>query len=275
MRARSGGPRWWLAALAGGAAVIGLGWAVDDGSRPGPGLAAQGKADVVVVASPAVDEGRDKGSARPQFVVECRQPATQTAGDYHVFGPPLSECNQAGDRSQYAIPAVGGEWAPTQAAATYRPGPGVDAAWIRPMPAGLELTAVGEWRCGSLRATPGPEACSGNATATFEVRFPDCWDGVSLTRPDGAHALPSSEGRCPASHPVHIPQLVVTASYPSSAGGGLSTRPGDPVGSPAEAPARGHFTNGWDPEKLRTEVAACLHRQVTCGLASPHPAVDR
>ena len=41
------------------------------------------------------------------------------------------------------------------------------------------------------------------------IRFPTCWDGVNLDSPDHqSHvAYPTSGNRCPASHPVTVPQV--------------------------------------------------------------------
>ncbi|KAH7409705.1 hypothetical protein BKA64DRAFT_693482 [Cadophora sp. MPI-SDFR-AT-0126] len=52
------------------------------------------------------------------------------------------------------------------------------------------------------------EFCAGGIRTT--VTFPTCWDGVNLDSPDHQSHVVYSDipGKCPDSHPVHLPQLM-------------------------------------------------------------------
>jgi hypothetical protein len=223
--------------------------------------------DVVTSGAAASTSSGHQRLGVPQFVVECHDPAPTSSG--LVFGAQTGACDQVLDGSTYTVPSLPTTVAgtPVAAAAIYRPGPGVDPTVIQTMPTGLDILATGSWSCGTNTARPAG-ACPAGRPATFVARFPDCWDGLRLARPAGDHMRPSVDGGCPPTHPVHVPQLVLVASYPPFVGGGLVEVP---LG--AEAPTHARFTNGWDPAKLGTEVVTCLHRQVTCGLVDRHLAV--
>jgi hypothetical protein len=96
------------------------------------------------------------------------------------------------------------------------------------------------------------------------VSFPDCWDGDHVDSADhDSHVTRSQDGRCPRSHPVAIPQLLLAITYPVTGPGHDLT-----LSSGSVLSAHADFFNAWDREKLRTEVSACLRRGITCGVAS-------
>ncbi|HZM32726.1 MAG TPA: DUF1996 domain-containing protein [Acidimicrobiales bacterium] len=189
-------------------------------------------------------------------------------------------CDQQLDRAAYWAPALldgGAPVTPTGAIAYYRPGVDVDPASVEPYPFGLAMLAgephaeegqpldVVAWSCGtgSERHTAPPE-CPRGRPLRLAVAFPDCWDGRNLDSPDHrAHVARSERGRCPESHPVAVPQLLLTVSYPvAGPGHDLALASGPLTGGHAD------FLNAWDPDKLRTEVESCLQRGLTCGVAS-------
>ena len=73
-----------------------------------------------------------------------------------------------------------------------------------------------QWDCGGGGpATAHIHACPGTPEASLHVSviFPSCWDGRHL---DSANhkshmAYPRRHGRCPANHPVSLPQLTCCA----------------------------------------------------------------
>ncbi|MGL5818501.1 MAG: DUF1996 domain-containing protein [Phycicoccus sp.] len=111
----------------------------------------------------------------------------------------------------------------------------------------------------------------GDRGVTMKIQFPDCWDGRNLYRPDQGHvafstfSLASGNFRCPASHPVSIPQIRVNAHYPqlrdasgvrlSTATGGLDTVHAD-------------VFNGWEPAALRQVVDG-----LNTGRGNPLPGI--
>ena len=166
---------------------------------------------------------------------------------------------------------------PSSIAAYYRAAPGVPARTVRAFPFGLALIAgdatattrqrgdaVG-WVCGSstiLSDTP-PE-CLASAPLHLVVTFQDCWDGEHLDAVDHrSHVAYSARGACPASHPVHVPQLTMSVAFPIS-GSGHDFR----LASGTVYSAHADFLNAWDPAGLEREVDACIRHNVVCELAS-------
>lgn len=189
-------------------------------------------------------------------------------------------CDQQLDLASYWAPALLDDRevvVPTGSVAYYRPGVGIDPTTVRPYPYGLKVLAgdpvadepqsldVVAWSCGtgSERAAT-PPTCPEGRPLRMAISFPDCWDGERLDSPDHVgHMARSEDGACPDSHPVPVPQLLFTISYPvtgddhdlSLASGSLLTGHAD-------------FFNAWDEDKLQKEVELCLWRGLTCGVVS-------
>jgi hypothetical protein len=117
------------------------------------------------------------------------------------------------------------------------------------------------WSCGSgARRDDAPPACSTDATPRVWVTFPDCWDGGLLTTSGSGRHVRRSEGGCPDTHPVAVPQLTLAIDYPAVDPAGLSPSSGDLATMHAD------FWNVWDQDKLADEVAMCLNLDLVCGL---------
>lgn len=207
--------------------------------------------------------------------------------DYDAFTGGDTTCEQQGDTASY--------WAPVllldardplpaaRAVAYYRAGPGVEPASVAPYPPGLMLVAgdagaiepqplsVVAWSCGTggLREATPPD-CTGAPSLRMIVTFPDCWNGVDTASsdwsdPEQRHAVYSSKGVCPGSHPVAIPQLQLAIDYPPVPADrldGLALSSGDILSGHAD------FWNTWRQDKLEREVAMCLHRDLVCNVSS-------
>jgi hypothetical protein len=242
----------------------------------------------------------------PQFVVRCDlshvlpddpivYPGQAGASHLHVFfgnraadadatyasmvGAETS-CEQRRDTAAYWAPALlldGRLVEPLHAVAYYRPGQGIDPTAVRAYPPDLRMIAgdpsatapqplsVVSWSCGSAsERSVEPPACPAQRGLRLNVTFPDCWDGEHLdVEGHRDHLRYSREGRCPATHPVPVPQLTLTIAYPVSGEvSGLALTSGGVWSGHAD------FVNTWDQDKLETEVASCLHRQVVCGVTS-------
>jgi Domain of unknown function (DUF1996) len=189
-------------------------------------------------------------------------------------------CEQKLDRASYWAPALldrGRMVEPMGAAAYYRPGVGVDPRAVEPYPFGLMMIGGDQgasrpqpldrvaWACGtgSERHTT-PPSCPRGQPLRLLVSFPDCWDGEHLDSDDHmSHMARSTDGTCPAWHPVAVPQLLLSIGYPVTGGGhDLSLASGSLLTGHAD------FFNGWDERKLATEVSSCIHQNVTCGVVS-------
>ena len=189
-------------------------------------------------------------------------------------------CEQQQDTASYWAPALldnGQLIEPVKSVAYYRAGVGVDPATVVAFPPGLMMiagdalateaqpTSVVAWSCGSggMRQEL-PPSCPDDRGLRIDITFPDCWDGKNLdVAGHRTHMHYSSNGKCPSSHPVSVPQLIFAVAYPvhgdasklQLASGGLMTGHAD-------------FINAWDQEKLEEEVALCIGRDIVCGVTS-------
>jgi hypothetical protein len=154
---------------------------------------------------------------------------------------------------------------------------------VQPFPPGLAMVA------GNARATSGqslsvvyfdcggggpqyasiPQCPSGYSTSLHaEIIFPSCWDGTQLNSPDHtsnmAYANPDT-GACPADHPVSLPEVDFSISYPDIAGGPqyeLSSQLSSPSHSPYTM--HGDFFAAWDPQVQNALVGGCLNAGQSC-----------
>lgn len=96
------------------------------------------------------------------------------------------------------------------------------------------------------------------------MTFPECWDGRSLDGAKQTNAVYDVGGRCPADHPVRIPQLVLHVGYPTSSADGLELSTGPDTRGSTDT---GHadFMNGWEDERMAADTAACIVPRVRCG----------
>ncbi len=189
-------------------------------------------------------------------------------------------CEKPADTAAYWQPTLydhGAVVEPTGIAAYYRAAPGVDPLDVETMPVGLAMIAGDQtaaepqdgeatgWVCGSrTRITDEPPECPASAPLRLMLTFHDCWDGEHLDSADHqSHVAYSDAGRCPASHPVHIPQVTVSVMFPISGPGHDLTLASGNIYS-----AHGDFLNAWEPDGLLREIEQCIHRDVVCNLAS-------
>jgi Domain of unknown function (DUF1996) len=242
----------------------------------------------------------------PQFVVECAyshsgpndpivhpnhsgrshlhqffgNTTTDAASTVESLADGGTTCDQHLDLASYWAPALldhGAEVVPLTAVAYYRPGVGVDPATVEPYPYGLKMLGgdqvatrpqpldIVAWSCGTGSArSAAPPTCPEGRPLRVAISFPDCWDGDNLDSPDHVtHVARSEGGACPDSHPNAVPQLLLTITYPvTGTGHDLSLASGSVLTGHAD------FLNAWDEDKLRTEVTSCIHRGLTCGVAS-------
>lgn len=176
-----------------------------------------------------------------------------------------SSCGDSGDSSAYWVPTLfagGRPLRPLAGVAYYvrrTSGP------VQSIPAGLKLIAgdqrarklqslgVAGWGCGGLDATPrfaSIPSCGPDRSLHFRVTFPNCWNGDDLDSADHKrHVTYSAGGRCPGSHPVAIPTIVLIFLYPS-------TEHGRPLQASGRFGAHGDFINGWEQETLARLVRA-------------------
>lgn len=94
----------------------------------------------------------------------------------------------------------------------------------------------------------------------LHIRFPECWDGRNLDSADHkSHMAYATRARCPATHPVEVPQITQIYRYPTRGGEGFS------LASGGQLTAHADFVNAWKPGALRKLVDDCLNALVHCG----------
>ena len=213
-----------------------------------------------------------------------------TTTDAHSTGRSLrrgrGNCSIRADRAAYWTPSLyrGAEAIrPTRATAWYLKGGA--GRGIRAFPRRLRMIAgdaqatrpqraqIVNWSCAdespaaSAAQTAGgriPSCAYGGVR--LRVSFPSCWDGRRRDSPDHKSHMAyrvwdreTASMRCPRSHPVAVPALILDVEYP--------LRDGDDV-----TLASGHvntvhadFFNGWRQRALRRLTRRCLARSRPCG----------
>jgi len=138
---------------------------------------------------------------------------------------------------------------------------------VRAFPAGLKMiggnaaaraaqgTQVTSWSCGrrSTVSTTIPTCARGSLR--LQVNFPNCWDGSRLDSPDHKlHMTYSTDGVCPASHPVEVPALTLVIHYAITGGNGTELSSGGQFSGHAD------FVNAWNQATLQALVDRYLNR---------------
>lgn len=140
---------------------------------------------------------------------------------------------------------------------------------VEPFPAGLKVIAgnaaaqsaqserVTFWSCGRARSSTVPTCLGGRRSSLrLHVNFPNCWDGNRLDSADHkSHLAYSSDGTCPASHPVEVPALSLVVYY------GIVGGPDAELSSGGQFSGHADFVNAWDQEKLARLVDRYLNRR--------------
>lgn len=226
---------------------------------------------------PIVHPGRPGASHLHAFFGSSATDADSTPEDLLVA--PTS-CDDARDTAAYWVPVLvdaGDVVAPTFAVAYYRAGLGVDPGTVQAFPHGLVMVAgdpgatqpqpvsVVAWSCGhGARREVLPPDCPEGASLRLDVTFPDCWDGRATDVPGHRdHMRYSRAGDCPRTHPVAVPQLVVSAVYPVF--GDASTMR---LASGSLMTGHADFVNAWDQAALEREVDLCIRQQNVCRISS-------
>lgn len=201
-------------------------------------------------------------------------------------------CTTTADASAYWTPVVyqdGHALTPSRTLLYWRTPSGI-ASSTSAMPSGISLiagnetatapqsTSVVDWTCTGTAGKPSrqrsdvPQDCPAGSQLRLVITFPNCWDGHTLDGRDQAAAVYATTSGCPASHPVHIPQIVLHVAYPTTSGAGITLSTGPDTQGP---PVTGHadFVNGWNQQRMTADAAACDTAQVRCGPVSGADAV--
>lgn len=208
-----------------------------------------------------------------------------------------TNCSTSADSSAYWTPVLFQNGKPMQPKATliYWRAPSTSAAAVKTMPAGITMIAGNEgatspqnarvigWTCSGndkMKLQSAPADCAAGSYLRLVATFPNCWDGHTLdgsTQQNVVYA--DAQGKCPASHPVQVPQVVVHVNYPTSSAAGLTLSIG-PTQQGSIVTGHADFMSGWNQQIMDRNVAACIATQTRCGpvtgaAATPQGGKDR
>jgi hypothetical protein len=94
---------------------------------------------------------------------------------------------------------------------------------------------------------------------SLRINYPSCWDGIHLDSPDHqSHVAYTVRGRCPATHPVPIPQLVTFTQYLTPGGEGLRLSSGPWYTFHQD------FWNVWDEDQMSNLIERCIYTESNC-----------
>jgi Domain of unknown function (DUF1996) len=161
--------------------------------------------------------------------------------------------------------------------AYYRRAGGVDGDKIQPFPKGLRMltgdpkatspqsTQVVSWRCHGNTAPNVSHipSCGPDEFLQAEISFPDCWDGKNLDSANHRSHMASSQGeqgKCPASHPVKVPQVLFEISFKMSYVQGAQYE----LSSGGQYSMHADFFAAWDDRFQSALVNSCLNAYEFC-----------
>jgi hypothetical protein len=192
-------------------------------------------------------------------------------------------CTPAEDLSAYWIPSLlqNGTVVDPAGVTVYYGSRLADPSRTQPFPPGFRMiagdaklqvpSAGNQFWCAGPGGETGRSAdgnwpvCAPTADLTYQLVFPDCWDGVHLDSPNHKdHVGPTGpDGTCASGRfPVTIPSLSFVIDYPvhgSSAGFALA--------SGMASSMHGDFMNAWQPQALAARVRNCVDQGVKCNSA--------
>lgn len=121
-----------------------------------------------------------------------------------------------------------------------------------PMARKAQPKSIVSWSCGgvgSSRRFALVQACTEDETLELRVQFPSCWNGKNADSPNHKrHMAYAKAGRCPSTHPVAVPTLIIVLLYPPI--------PRTAAPSSGRFAAHADFMNGWDQNALERLVAS-------------------
>jgi uncharacterized protein DUF1996/carbohydrate binding protein with CBM6 domain len=194
-----------------------------------------------------------------------------------------SSCQPGEDRSAYWVPELteNGKKVDPHGVTVYYGSRLKDPTKTVPFPQGFRMIvgdakrqvatpkgAPGQFWCAGNGGETGRSAdgnwpvCAKTAELTYQLTFPDCWDGVHLDSPDHkSHVGPTgNDGTCASGKfPVAIPSLSFVIGYPSS-----GSTAGFKLSSGNASSMHGDAFFAWDDEALGSRVKNCIVQKAKC-----------
>ena len=198
--------------------------------------------------------------------------STDSDSTYESMTAAATTCGLLGDTGGYWSPSlIAPNGAVVQAKtmfAYYRNNP-VRYGTTTPFPRDFRLIAGGlgtfpnsGWSCekDASNMVQSPPYCGTTGMLVLHVRFPSCWDGVNTDSADHrSHVVYHQSGKCPASHPVKVPEVFLHVRFPRGMSGS-----GYKLSDGTLAP-HADFWNTWRQDALEGLVRRCLNVGINCG----------
>lgn len=191
------------------------------------------------------------------------------------------------NRSSYWVPTLlnnGVPMVPTSSIFSYKAGFGVPeaSAKVRKIPGGLRMIAGSastttlqtdaqvSWGCENHHVGDHPQIvdCAVGDSLQMVVAFPQCWNGTDLDSPDHrSHMAYPSQGACPATHPVLLPQVTFQVRWlrtPELDVAALRLASDCQPSLPGGYSVHASWFEGWDPSIRDTFVQRCINPGLEC-----------
>jgi hypothetical protein len=166
------------------------------------------------------------------------------------------------DKAGYWMPTLrwnGQILKPDRAVFYYRAG-GKDHKKVKPFEGGLKMITDShiKWRCGRRNDSDrAPKRCSNNVLGV-RFTFPDCSNGKLDSHNHMSHMAYAErihgEIRCPHSHPIPVPVLVMNVTFPLPTSQGPAR-----LASGRASTAHADFFNTWVQGELKRLVSHCIN----------------
>jgi hypothetical protein len=174
-------------------------------------------------------------------------------------------CTAFGDRSSYWVPTLfedGKEVTPSAMAVYITVPDGVNSNSVVLPPNGLEMITVkSSWKCSRQGISLAvPQQCPENSDTRLRLEFPYCWDGRGTVFQALSPHVVLSDSKCPTSHSVVLPQIVLEIRYKIVSIDAVSFSSGDLTS------VHGDVLFAWNQISLERDFDACLRRNLMCGV---------
>ncbi|MGX6603473.1 DUF1996 domain-containing protein [Micromonosporaceae bacterium Da 78-11] len=200
-----------------------------------------------------------------------------------LLGHTVTTCTPAEDLSAYWIPSLlqNGAVIDPAGVTVYYGSRLADPSRTQPFPPGFRMIAGdaklqvpssgNQFWCAGPGGQTGRSAdgnwpiCAPTANLTYQLVFPDCWDGVHLDSPNHKdHIGPTGpDGTCASGKfPVTIPSLSFVIDYPVH-----GTTAGFALASGMASSMHGDFMNAWQPAAQAARVRNCIDQSAKCNAA--------
>ncbi|GID27244.1 carbohydrate binding protein with CBM6 domain [Paractinoplanes brasiliensis] len=199
-----------------------------------------------------------------------------------------SSCKPLQDRSAYWIPTLyeNGKAIEPHGVTVYYGSRLPDPTRTVPFPQGFRMIvgdakrqvatpkgAHSQFWCAGIGGEQGRSAdgnwpvCAKTAELTFQLTFPDCWDGVHLDSPDHkSHVGPADgQGKCSGKFPVAIPSVSFVIGYKTS-----GSSAGFKLSSGNASSMHGDAFLAWDNAALGHRVKDCIVQKAKCDTFGNH-----